>query len=250
MDRLIKVKAFKYAIITVFWLGVWQLAASLIDSPLMLPSPVDTVKALVALLGDKVLYMSAGMTLLRVIAGFLCGLLVGTALGVLCVLSDFVNALLRPIRSIITSTPVTSFIILVLLWLTASATPVFIAFLMVMPIFWTNVYEGISNTDKQLVEMGRVFGLSKMRMLRDIYIPSMLPYFVSACSTGLGFAWKSGVAAEVIAASANSIGGKLYESKLYLETPDLFAWTAVVILLSVVLERSLMKLIKGIRIWK
>ena len=89
-----------------------------------------------------------------------------------------------------------------------------------------------------------------MRMLRDIYIPSMLPYFVSACSTGLGFAWKSGVAAEVIAASANSIGGKLYESKLYLETPDLFAWTAVVILLSVVLERSLMKLIKGIRIWK
>ena len=70
------------------------------------------------------------------------------------------------------------------------------------------------------------------RRLRGIYLPAVLPHFRSAASLGLGLCWKSGVAAEVIGIPGGSIGEKLYKAKVYLATPDLFAWTVAIVLLS------------------
>ncbi|HWQ59321.1 MAG TPA: ABC transporter permease subunit, partial [Clostridia bacterium] len=108
---------------------------------------------------------------------------------------------------------------------------------------WANVRSGILSTDPLLVEMARAYRVPRLRRLAKLYAPSAFPDFVAACTTGLGFAWKSGVAAEVIANSGLSIGQSLYESKLYLETPELFAWTAAVILLSIVLEKLMLRLL-------
>ena len=77
-----------------------------------------------------------------------------------------------------------------------------------------------------------------------IYVPSILPYFMAGCTTGLGLAWKAGVAAEVLAMPRNSIGLQLYNAKVYLETSDLFAWTLVIILLSMLLEKLLVALMR------
>ena len=67
-----------------------------------------------------------------------------------------------------------------------------------------------------------------------------MPHFLSACRTSLGLAWKAGVAAEVLTVPVRSIGRMLYESKLYLETVDLFAWTVVVVACSLIIEKLLM----------
>lgn len=103
------------------------------------------------------------MTLLRVAAGFLLGMAAGTALGVLTAASKAADAFFAPLRGVVKATPVTSFIILVLLWLTASLTPVFIAFLMVLPIAWANVREGVLAVDAQLLEMAEVFQLPRAK---------------------------------------------------------------------------------------
>ena len=116
-----------------------------------------------------------------------------------------------------------------------------------MPIAWANVREGVLAVDGQLLEMAEVFRLSRMKKLRDIYLPAVLPQYLAACTTGFGFAWKSGVAAEVIARPALSIGRNLYESTLYLNTEELFAWTAIVILLSMLLERVMVRMMRRIR---
>ena len=65
----------------------------------------------------------------------------------------------------------------------------------------------------------------------------MLPYFRSAASLALGLCWKAGAAAEVIGLPAGTIGERLYTAKIYLQTPDLFAWTAVILILAAVFER-------------
>lgn len=235
--------------VALIWLAVWQAAAWLTGNDLLLPSPAATVWSLARLLGTAKLYVSAGMTLLRVLAGFLSGMLAGTLLGVLTAASPFCDALLSPLRSVVKATPVTSFIILVLLWLTSSLTPVFIAFLMVMPIAWTATAEAVRAADRQLLEMAAVFGLGRGRRLRYIWAPSVLPPYLAAATTALGFAWKAGVAAEVISLPALSIGRALYDSKIYIETPDLFAWTAVVIILSMLLERLMVAGLRRIRAW-
>jgi NitT/TauT family transport system permease protein len=95
--------------------------------------------------------------------------------------------------------------------------------------------------------MAKTFGLSRWKILRQIYVPSVLPQFLAACTTALGFSWKSGVAAEIIALPKQSIGYRLYESKLRIETVDLFAWTLLVIVLSMLLEGLLVWSMRRIR---
>ena len=102
-------------------------------------------------------------------------------------------------------------------------------------------------TDVRLVEMGRLFGISRWQIVKKIYVPSVLPQFLAACTTSLGFAWKSGVAAEIIALPKQSIGYRLYESKLRIETVDLFAWTLLIIVLSILLEWLLVWSMRRIR---
>ena len=250
MKAVFKSKIIKTLAAAACWILVWQAAAWAVGSDLLLPSPVVTAKALISLAGTAVFWKSCALTLLRVFAGFLLGILAGTALGVITAVSGLVKVLLDPLRSVVKAAPVTSFIILVLLYLSSALTPMFIAFLMVLPIAWTNVAAGIASTDAQLLEMAEVFGFSRAKKLKTIYAPSVLPHFLSACTTGLGFAWKSGVTAEVIAHPAFGMGKAIYESKLYLETPDLFAWTAAVIILSFALEKLFVTLLGRAVKWK
>lgn len=250
MSRFFKNKTVKKVIVAAVWLLIWQAAAWAVGSSLLLPSPFQTAKALFYLAGTKVFWKSCFLTLLRVFAGFFLGVIAGAFLGALTAASGFMDELLSPLRAIVKATPVTSFIILVLLYLTSSLTPLFIAFLMVLPIVWANVLGGIKATDTQLLEMADAFGYPGLKKLTSVYAPSVLPHFLSACTTGLGFAWKSGVTAEVIAHPAFGMGKYIYESKLYLETPELFAWTAAVIILSFILEKLVLLLLGRIVAWK
>jgi NitT/TauT family transport system permease protein len=134
---------------------------------------------------------------------------------------------------------VASFIILAFFWIQLDLLPGFIAFLMVVPMVWANVSEGIRQTDSGLLEMARVYRLGFWKTLWHIWIPSVRPFFLTACTTGLAFAWKSGIAAEVICNPNLAIGSRLGDAKAYLEMPEVFAWTAMVVVLSVLLERVL-----------
>ena len=87
--------------------------------------------------------------------------------------------------------------------------------------------------------MAKTYRFPLFKTVRLVYLPSLRPYFVSAITTAMGLAWKSGVAAEVLCVPKASIGTQIFNTKLYLEIPDLFAWTAVVVVLSLLLEKAL-----------
>ena len=237
----------KKAAIAAFYLLVWQGLALLVGKSLLLPGPMETMGRLFVLLGSANAWVAAGLTLLRTLGGYLLGVTFGVLLAVVTANIGFLDELLRPLRGVIKATPVTSFILLALLWLNSDLVPVCISFLMVLPIIWANVHEAIGQVDYRLLEMAQLFGLSKKKQIRTIYIPSVRPQFLAGCTTALGFAWKSGVAAEVIALPQKSVGNALYLSKLTLETTDLFAWTLLVVLLSMLLESLLVHLIGRIR---
>ena len=237
----------KKALIALVYLLIWEAAALLVGKELLLPSPFATISRLITLLGKGESWAFAGLTLLRIMGGYALGVVSGVLLAVLTARSRFADELLKPLRGVVKATPVTSFILLALLWLSSNTVPLFISFLMVLPMVWADTADAILHTDKRLIEMGRVYGLSRAKIVRKIYVPSILPQFLAACTTALGFAWKSGVAAEIIALPQRSIGYRLYESKLRIETVDLFAWTLLVILLSMALEGLLVYGMRRIR---
>ena len=172
------------------------------------------------------------------------GTLFGVVLAVLSSLSDIPEAVITPFIRVIRATPVASFIILVMLWIPYTYVPVFTSGLMVAPIVYMNVYEGIREANKELLEVARVFGFGKVKTVFKVYVPLVKPYFISAAVTALGLAWKAGIAAEVLCLPKKSIGSEIYYSKIYLETPDLFAWTIVVVLFSSILEKLFSRFVK------
>lgn len=225
-----------------FWLIVWHFIAIVVGQEVLIPSPWTVFRTLGDLLTKPLFWQSVGLTLLRVCVGFAAALLAGVLLAALTTRLSLLHTLFSPILHIIRAAPVASFIIITLVWIKYDFVPAFISFLMVLPIVWINVSEGIRQTDKQLLEMADVFRISNGQQLCRIYAPSVKPFFLTAAVNGLSFAWKSAVAAEVICRPDLSIGRQLQESKLYMETPQVFAWTAVVIVLSLILERLLLKL--------
>ena len=151
--------------------------------------------------------------------------------------------LLWPYVTVIKSVPVASFIIICLIWLNTSQLAVFISFLMVFPAIYSNTLQGIRSADPALLEMARLYRVPFSRRLGYIYVPQVKPFLLSGCSVALGMSWKSGVAAEVIAVTSHSIGGMLYDAKVYLEISDLFAWTLIIVILSLCFEKAFLWLL-------
>lgn len=216
---------------------VWQAASMAVGSALLLPSPAAVLVRLAALLPDGGFWRAVWFSFCRIAGGFGAALVLGTALAFAAGRWPVVDVLLRPYVLAVKSVPVASFIILALIWMRTSALPLFISFLMVFPILYTNVLAGIRSADRELLEMARVFRVPFSRRLRYIYLPQIMPYFRTAVSLGLGLCWKAGAAAEVIGLPAGSVGERLYTAKVYFQTPDLFAWTVTIVAVSVLFER-------------
>ncbi len=226
--------------VTAFWLCVWQLLALWVGNVLLLPSPAAVLIRLGQLALTAGFWKTTALSLLRVLLGSVLAVALGTLLAVICCRWRLVDTLFSPLVTVIKSTPVASFIVLLILWLGRDVLPVVIVVLMALPVIWGNVCAGIRNTDPLLLRTAKVFGFSRRRTLRRVYVPSVMPHFLSACRTALGLGWKAGIAAEVLTVPAVSIGKLLIEAKQYWEVTDLFAWTLVVILCSLIIEKVLM----------
>ena len=211
---------------------------------MLLPAPLEVFSRLAKLVMEGEFWRHIGSSLFRIMAGYLCALLIGFILGAITARSKPLDALLSPAARVIRATPVASFIILLFVFLSKERIPAITSSLMVLPVVWSNVYEGINSTDTKLLEMAKVFRLSPAKTLRKIYLPSVFPFLLAAAKTGMGLAWKAGIAAEVMVSPASGIGAELYNAKIYLESADLFAWTAVIVIISMILEKLLMRLVR------
>ncbi len=219
------------------WVGVWQASSMALGQEILLVSPVSVLLRMGELAMTWDFWRSIVFSLMRIGGGFILAVGVGCVLAALAAGFKRAEELLAPLMLAIKAIPVASFIILVLIWVSSKNLSILISFLMVLPVIYTNVLGGIRSTDDKLLEMARVFNIPVLKRVRYIYVSQVLPYFRSACSVALGLCWKSGIAAEVIGIPKGSVGEKLYNAKIYLDTPDLFAWTIVIVLISLAFER-------------
>lgn len=227
-------------VVVIFWVLVWQALALTVDNEILVVSPWETLLRLAELLGEADFYFTAGMSLLRIGIGFLAGFLAGVALAAGSSRFQLLEQLFAPLMSLLKAVPVASFVVLLLIWWGSSFLAVSICFLVVLPNIYLNTLEGLKSTDRELLEMAAVFRLPFSTRFFYIYRPALKPFLKSGMQLALGMCWKSGVAAEVIGTPAMSIGGQLYLSKIYLDTAGVFAWTAAVILLSVLFEHLIL----------
>ena len=228
------------ALAVLFWLGVWQIMSMAIGQEILLVSPVRAAKTLIGMAVTAAFWQSVFSSFGRILLGFALATALGLALAVLAGASRVARALFEPLMHAVKATPVASFVILALIFIRSTYLSVFISFLMVLPIMYTNLLAGIDAADRKLLEMAKVFRLGPLRTAGSVYLTSVYPHFLAACALALGMCWKAGVAAEVIGLPRRSIGEALYQAKLYFNTPELYAWTLAVILLSVGFEKLIL----------
>lgn len=225
---------------------VWEAANAFIASDIILVSPRVTFARLFELAQTVDFWRSIGTSLGRVLRGFLFALVVGVAFAGLSARFMVFSRLVFPAVNVINAVPIASFTILALMAFHSSNLSIFIAFVTVLPIIFYNTFKGIESTDVKLLEMANVFGVPTHRKIFHIYVKTVVPFVASAATTGVGFAWKSGIAAELIGVVRGTIGANLHTSRIFLNTADLFAWTITIVLLSTLMERAFRLIFKQI----
>lgn len=240
----------KFICVATFWILIWEAASRLVSRNnqlllLILPSPFTVVKKWSQIAFTIPFIKATLLTLVRIFIGFLLGTVLGFATGVLTHVSTIFYDLLSPILKIIRAIPVVAIIILMYLFFSSATLPILIVCLMVLPLVWQTVYDGLKNTDKNLLEMAQVFNLSRYKTLTSVKLPRVMPQFITACVNALGLAWKSGVAAEVICLPNVSLGTLLWQGKGSVDFAEVYAVTLTVVLLSILIEYLLKFLIKG-----
>ena len=237
-------KTLKYLIIGLFWIVIWQILSSIINLPLIFPSPISVIYRFGQLLLSIDFYHKTFFSFIRIFIGILIAVFSASFLAFICSLNKFIYDIFVPLISIMKSTPVVAFVFLVNIFIGSSKTVVFICFLMVFPIVFSNVYQGIVSTDKDLLELSKVYKIPFSKRLFALYLPSISPYFASSLLSSIGLAWKAGVAAEILCTPQISIGIEIFNSKTYFEYIDLFAWILTVVVLSMALEFITNKMLK------
>lgn len=219
-----------------FWLALWELL-SLRLPEVLFAGPARTARSLLALLVSPGCWRSLAGTLGQIAAGFLLAFAAGLVLGAVCWRLAWVQALLAPAVQVMKSVPVACFVIVALIWIPSSRIAVLLSAFVVFPLTYQSVFSGLSAVDRELLEMAKVFRMPFSRQLRYLYIPQLAPFVLSGCRVSVGMCWKAGIAGEIIGLPRFSVGEQLYMAKLYLNMGDLFAWTLLIIAVSMLTER-------------
>lgn len=243
--KTLSVRALTRCAPVAFWLVVWQVVSMLDSSGILLCGPLDALLALCRLSSTQTFWSSIWFSTLRIVAGVLLGYIIAGVLAAASWHTSTVRILLQPALLAIKSTPVACVVVILLIWTGAANVSVITVLLLVVPAIYFALCAGLDNMDAGRSELFEVFGVRGRRRFFALIWPVVLPYLQAASSTVLGMSWKAGIAAELIGVPAGSLGERIYQAKLLLETPDLFAWTFCVICLSWLFEHGAMALLCG-----
>ena len=246
-------KTLKIISIVAFWLGIWYLSVLIFSlakdmdlsyNPLF-PYPHDVIKSLFRLFGTSIYYIATISTLARIFLSIVIAVVLGTLCAFACAKFKMLYYFLQPLLSTIRSVPVTVFVFILYL-IILDFTSMFITILMVFPIVFSNVYEGILNIDKDLHEVCHVYKIPFSKRVRVLYAPTIMPYFVSALTTSIGLAWKAEVAAEALCPPEDSMGLSISLAKQNIDNEELFAWALTLIIINSIFELILKKAVRVI----
>ena len=234
----------KFILPIALWISVWQICAVRLDFSFLLPTVPQTLKALWETILNAGTYEILFLTLKRVVLSLIFSILLGGVLAIASAKYEVVKISISPLISVMKSTPVTVISVLLYLLLPGDTAPIVIALLMTMPVIWQNLMDGYNSIDNNLREVCDVFEFSYGKRLKILILPALLKYFFPALITSVGLAWKAVVSAEILVHTVDSVGEMIYESKYNLDTARVFAWTLIVIVLSISLEKLTKFLVK------
>ena len=231
--------------VAAFWLAVWVFAAALVAQPLILPGPGAVALALLRLVCDGGTWAILAGSGARILGGLALAAVCGGVLAGISSRSRAFARLVAPALSFVKATPVACVVVLLLIWLGSARVSIAAVFLMALPGVYFSLVEGLTQADKPLEQMFRLHGVRGWRLFCAHIWREVLPFVLSCARAVIGMSWKAGVAAELIGMAVGTVGERIYQAKLLIETADLLAWTVLVVMASWACERVLVWLLRA-----
>ena len=231
--------------VAAFWLAVWVLVAGLVAQPLILPGPGAVVVALLRLVCDAGTWAILAGSGVRILGGLALAAVCGGLLAGISSRSRAFARLVAPALSFVKATPVACIAVLLLIWLGSARVSIVAVFLMTLPGVYFSLVEGLTQADKPLKQMFRLHCVRGWRLFCAHTWREVLPFVLSCARAVIGMSWKAGVAAELIGMAVGTVGERIYQAKLLIETADLLAWTVLVVMASWACERVLVWLLRA-----
>ncbi len=231
--------------VAAFWLAVWVLVAGLVAQPLILPGPGAVVVALLRLVCDAGTWAILAGSGARILGGLALAAVCGVVMAGASVRSLTFARLVAPALSFVKATPVACVVVLLLIWLGSARVSIAAVFLMALPGVYFSLVEGLTQVDQSLEQMFHLHGVRGWRLFCAHTWREVLPFVLSCARAVIGMSWKAGVAAELIGMAVGTVGERIYQAKLLIETADLLAWTVLVVMASWACERVLVWLLRA-----
>lgn len=231
-------------VVVAFWLAMWVLVAGLVAQPLILPGPGTVVVSLLRLACDGGTWAILVGSGARILGGLALAAVCGGVLAGASVRSRTFARLVAPALSFVKATPVACVVVLLLIWLGSARVSIAAVFLMALPGVYFSLVEGLAQVDKPLEQMLRLHGVWGWRLFFAHTWREVLPFVLSCARAVIGMSWKAGVAAELIGMAVGTVGERIYQAKLLIETADLLAWTVLVVAASWACEHVLVWLLR------
>jgi len=242
-------KPLKRLAIAVAWLVIWQLIALLVNNQILLASPLEVIATLATNVVTAAFWSSIGFSFVRIVGGFLVAFVLGMLIGALASYFKALGEFLDPAIQFIKSVPIVCFIVLLLIWFGSNLVSAIAVFLVAFPAIYSAVFEALRTRNRQLSQLLKVFQVGSIKRALVFYWPTLLPFLLSVSRMAVGMSWKSGIAAELIGLPFGSIGVDIYHAKLTLSSAELFAWTAVIVLISLACEKLFLLALRKSETW-
>jgi len=214
----------------------WIILSLTVNNEFAVPKVSKTSRALADLLSNGKTYLILGRTILRIVLAISISFVVSIILVILSTLSSKFKNFISPIITLLKTVPVVVVILLFLFLFSRNSTPIYVALLVIMPIMYEALLNGISNIDDSIIDETKMLSKTNLFILRKIYIPLTKPYIILSILQSIGLGLKAMVMAELISQAKNSIGREMYEYRSLLDMDYIFAWGLLMIAIVIISE--------------
>jgi len=228
-----------FSIIIAVW---WVLAETRFKQTGIIPTPINTLRIIGEEMQKDSFFKAIFSTLERSFISFVISFFMGSVLAALAHFKKFIGTMLNPFIVLFRSMPTMALVLILLLAVGSDMLPTVVAFLVVFPLCYENMRVAITETDKKLITMAKVFKIPKWRQFTGIYIPAILPFVFSSIIAGFGLNIIVVISAEVMGLPSMSIGHVILSARQGFNFGVSFAWLVIAVILSLICE-SILRLI-------
>lgn len=245
LEKFANHSALRKLVILVLLAAVWQIYATMLDNPLLIPSFGATVQAVFSGIVSGGLLVKAWVSIKVLLLGYGAGLVLATLLTAFAITSRIGNDLLEILTAMFNSLPAIALLPLALLWFGLGSGS--LIFVLVHSVLWAvalNTHSGFLAVSATQRMVGRNYGLAGWRYVAKILIPAAFPSILAGLRSGWAFAWRTLIAAELVFGVSSGDGGLgwfIYENKNQLEIPSVFAGLLTVILIGLLVENLIFR---------